>query len=286
MDGKCKYRLLLFSLFYLIIPSSFTQSVYVGSTPGDSPVRTWLNIPPEIKIDFIRWELNLNSSSTYSVKINYGEGQPNTLGFKNGGKFSAIEGNYKTYSRDNLKVLNLIYKSSILSLVELNENLLHLLTSANKLMAGNGGWSYTLSRKQAVETNQSFVFEKISINKEDEIIFEGRTPCKELAEDYQITADRECIKLKWLLTLKRDKKTFEPTSYTLSRTLERSRLIHGKWKIVSAVSGAQIIELYSENGDLSVLLLIGDENVLFFLSKKRKLFTGNKDFSYTLNRRL
>lgn len=287
LDGKCIYRLFLFSLIYLIIPSSFTQSVYVGSTPADPPVRTWINIPQDIKIDFIRWELNLNPSYNYSLKINYGEGQPNSPGFKNGGNFSTIQGVYKISGRNNIKVLTLTYKSSNLSFAGINENLIHLLTASNKLMVGNGGWSYTLNRKQPVETKQPLtVFENISIPKEDEIIFEGRTPCKELAEDYNITAERECLKLKWLLKLKRDKKTFEATSYTLSRTLERSRLIQGKWKIVSAASGEQIIELYSENGDLSVLLLTGDENVLFFISKHRKLFTGNKDFSYTLNRRL
>ena len=259
----------------------------MGSTPGDPPIRTWFNIPQDIKIDFIRWELNLHPSNKYSVKINYGEAQPNTLGFKNGGKFSTVQGTYKISAQNNIKLLKLSNQSSNLSLVELNENLLHLLTTTNKLMIGNGGWSYTLNRKQPVFTDQRLtIFEKISIPKQVETIFEGRTPCKELAEDYNITPERECIKLKWLLKLKRDKKTFEPTSYTLSRTLERSRLIQGKWKIVSGVSGEQIIELYSENGELSVLLLIGDENVLFFISKQRKLFTGNKDFVYTLNRRL
>ena len=209
------------------------------------------------------------------------------MGFKNGGKFSTIEGDYKISSRNNLNVLNLTNKSSTLSLIEINENLLHLLTGTNKLMVGNGGWSYTLNRKQPIEMNQPLtVFQKSSTPKVVEITYEGRTPCKELAEDYNITHEKECLKLKWLIKLYRDKKTFEPTTYTISRTLERSKLIQGKWKIVTDASGAQIIELYSETGDLSVLLLTGNENVLFFMSKKRKLFTGNKDFSYTLNRRL
>jgi hypothetical protein len=32
-------------------------------------------------------------------------------------------------------------------------------------------------------------------------------------------------------------------------------------------------------------LLAADENVLFFLDKNQKLYVGNEDFSYTLNRK-
>ena len=55
--------------------------------------------------------------------------------------------------------------------------------------------------------------------------------------------------------------------------------------MVTGANGAQIIELLSEKGEVSVVLLAADENVLLFLDKQRRLFTGNKDFSYGLNRK-
>ncbi len=49
----------------------------------------------------------------------------------------------------------------------------------------------------------------------------------------------------------------------------------------------QIIHLLSENGEISVKLLPAgeNENVLFFLNMEGFPFTGNENFSYTLNKR-
>lgn len=284
MRRKGIYGLFLCFIFSV---NSYTQSIFTGSTPADAPVRTFLKIDEQIAIDFIRWQLNLEPSGKYLININYGEGQPNTMGFKNGGKFVELSGEYKTTSGNDLKITTLTGSGAGLAFVHLNDNLLHMLSSANKLMRGNGGWSYTLSKKDPVDQRSSLpVFKKNVSLREKEMIFEGRSPCQELAKAYNITnAERECFKLKWLLTLKRDKNSHQPSTYTLSRTLERSRILEGKWKLITGENGAKIIELLTEKGDVSVVLLAADEDVLFFLDKQHKLFTGNKDFSYTLNRR-
>ncbi len=279
----------IYGLFLCLILSlnSYAQSIFTGSTPADAPVRTFLKIDNRIPIDFIRWQLNLEPSGKYLININYGEGQPNTLGFKNGGKFAELSGEYTTGSANDPKIITLKSSAGSLALVHLNNNLLHLLTSENRLLRGNGGWNYILSRKDPVDQVSSLpVLNKNVLLQESEMIFEGRTPCEELSKDYGITnADRGCFKLKWLLTLRRDKNTRQPSTYTLSRTLERSRLLEGKWRMVTGENGAQIIELLSEKGDVSVVLLAADEHVLLFLDKQRRLFNGNKDFSYALNRR-
>ena len=282
--GKEIYGLLL---CFILSFNRYAQSIFTGSTPADAPVRTFLKIDQQIPIDFIRWQLNLEPSGKYLININYGEGQPNTLGFKSGGKLAEVSGEYTTRTDSNLKIITLKSSTGSLALIYLNDNLLHFLTAEKKLLRGNGGWNYILSRKDPVDRVSSLpvVNRKVSLG-ENEIIFEGRTPCEELAKDYGITnAERECFKLKWLLTLRRDKNTGQPSTYTLSRTLERSRLLEGKWRMVTGDNGAQIIELLSEKGEVAVVLLAADEGVLLFLDKQRRLFTGNKDFSYALNRR-
>jgi hypothetical protein len=47
---------------------------------------------------------------------------------------------------------------------------------------------------------------------------------------------------------------------------------------------AIIYQLDPGKPEQSISLLIADENVAFFLDGNNKLFTGNKNFSYTLDR--
>ena len=67
-----------------------SRIVLVGSTPGDALIKSLLTIKPEKQIDFIRWDLSLNEaengSKNFVLNIVFGEGQPNTRGFKGGGE--------------------------------------------------------------------------------------------------------------------------------------------------------------------------------------------------------
>ncbi len=172
----------------------------------------FLNIPADSKIDFIRWELDLTIPDKFNFKANYGEGQPNTLGFKNGGMSIESEGTYAITKNNHHEIFQLKYKNSTISLLKLTDNLLHFLTNENKLMIGNGGWSFTLNKKNPVkEKNSDLAIIQQPGSRVRETIYEGRTPCKALAEDYKIALERECLKLKWLLTLKRDPQTLKPS---------------------------------------------------------------------------
>jgi hypothetical protein len=274
-----------------------SKIVLVGSTPGDSLIKSLLAINPQSQVDFIRWELILNQSEndlkTYVLNVAFGEAQPNTNGFKGGGEKLSLEGIYTVsknqrgdvYELKNEKKLNTI------SLVKLNDNLFHLLTPGNKLMVGNGGWSYTLNRKDS-PANSSAVLPSwktfLPDNTAQQVIFEGRTPCFDFAKQYNLQVKNDCIKLKWKLTLFRDSKTNQPTTYVLQKPLNRPNIIEGKWTIIKGIktnSEAVIYRLDPDKPDESISFWVGDENVLFFLDKKNNLFTGNGDFSFTLNRR-
>ena len=62
------------------------DTALTASTPCDSFIRSALGIPQAPLIDFIRWRLVLSEDMRFSLHIHFGEGKPNTNGFKNGGR--------------------------------------------------------------------------------------------------------------------------------------------------------------------------------------------------------
>jgi hypothetical protein len=273
----------------------------VASTPGDEGIKSLLAISPGTKVDFIRWNLILTSAISanqqFTLNINYGEAQPNTLGFKNGGEKKSIAGEY-TISQDTKSINGEVYhlKSTSLpspiSIVKLGDNVYHFLTHQKQLMVGNAGWSYTLNRKEPL-TNVSSDFPSLAMlsdvpeDTSQQIIFVGRTPCFDIAKEQNLTVPLDCIKLKWDLILNRDPKTLKPATYTLRRTDHRQSDLTGKWTIKKGISSnphVVIYELDPDKPEQSISLLLGDENVAFLLNKDNNFFTGNENFSYTLNR--
>ncbi|HSK70249.1 MAG TPA: hypothetical protein VK892_01040 [Pyrinomonadaceae bacterium] len=274
-----------------------SKIVLVGSTPGDALIKSLLTISPDKQIDFIRWNLTLNQtendSKTFVLNISFGEGQPNTSGFKGGGESFSMKGVYTISKSQNREIYQLkSEKTQIpISLIKLNENLFHLLTPDHKLLVGNGGWSYTLNRKDSpAESSRILPSWTVSLPKEtsQQVIYEGRTPCLDFIKQYNLQVENDCFKLKWKLTLLRDSKTNQPTTYILQTTLNRPNTIEGKWTIIKSAKTnpeAIIYQLNPERPGESISFLVGDENVLFFLDKEFQLFIGNGDFSFTLNRR-
>ena len=292
--------------------NSSSEIMLVASTPGDSIIKSLLTIPPDTKVDFIRWNLAFkkgeNDSKIFLLNINFGVGQANTTGFIGDGQKLTLEGKYtvsKSYNGNvNTEVYN--FKSDkpniAISLVKLNDNLFHILTPDNKLMVGNGGWSYSLNRKEPhLETSKDLHLPNIPsllINdKAQQAIFEGRTPFREFANEYHLLIDTSCFKLKWRITFNKDPKTLMPTTYSLRRVEPinnpLSNIDHhlteleGKWTILKGTkndSTSIVYQLDPDKPEQSIFLLVGDENVLFLLDKNLRLFVGNKDFSYTFNR--
>lgn len=275
--------------------------ILVASTPGDEQIKSLLAISPDTKVDFIRWNLiftnTTSSKQTFSLNINYGEAQPNTLGFKNGGEKKSIDGEY-TISKDKGSINGEVYRLKSMKLpteilmIKLSDNIYHLLTPQKHLMVGNGGWSYTLNRKEPL-TNISTDLPALTMlsnlpeDTAQQIIFDGRTPCLDIAKEKNLTVPSDCFKLKWKLILNRDSKTLQPTTYALKRTDHRQSDITGKWTIKKGISSnpnAFIYQLDPDKPEQSIYLLLGDENVAFLLHKDNEFFIGNENFSYTLNR--
>jgi hypothetical protein len=294
-----------FLAFILILPFGSSCSAtggsaevtLVGSTPGDEFIKSALNIDPKTSVDFIRWNLILNSNqqNSFVLNIDFGESQPNTSGFKGGGETLFFEGAYRIIKNNGQNINGEIYQLSSdklptgLSMIKIDDNLFHLLTTENRLMTGNGGWSYTLNRKQPIRPAglPASTTELASMNDTwVQAIFGGRTPCLDIAKENNLTVAADCFKLKWKLTLNRDPRTLLPTTYLLQTTFNRASDIVGKWTITKAASnpGAIIYQLYNPKEEKTFSLLAGGDNVLFFLKKNSELYVGNGDFSFTLDK--
>jgi hypothetical protein len=118
-------------------------------------------------------------------------------------------------------------------------------------------------------------------------VFDGRTPCQELAKmlDEKVP---DCTKIKWRLTLFVDSATHKPDSYTLEGFMrQRGTPRKGPWSIIKGSNedpDATIYRLDASDGKAPLFLLKVDDNVLYFLDSEKKHLVGNKDFSYALNR--
>jgi hypothetical protein len=281
------------------------ELILVASTPGDEAMKSMLAIPVATKVDFIRWHLTLGemrtnaTEDTFSLNIIYGEGEPGTPGFKNGGEKREIRGSYSITKSNDQKLHGALYHLKSFQLpgeiafVKLNENLYHLLTSSAELMIGNGGWSYSLNRKVPVKearplpllTNTSNIFSDTS----RQVIYDGRTPCQTFASDHLMKASSECFKLKWRLVLNRDPVTHAPTTYKMRKVVDNAfKDVTGSWSITKGVPGNSkvlIIRIDPGKGKETISLLVGDSNVLFLLDTEDKLYAGNGDWSYTLNKK-
>ncbi len=265
----------------------------VGCTPGDDLIKSQLGIQLVTKIDFIRWDLRFDKSNAFVLNIKFGENQPNTLGFVSGGQSKDFKGTYTISKNSNNEVYHLKAEQLKITLVKLNENLFHLLTEENKLMVGNGGWSYTLNNKnptKVISNLPSLTALNNPINeKVIHVIYDGRTPCQEFATEHQMDVSEACFKLKWKLTLNRDSITFNPTTYSIRKVVDGiARDITGTWTIIKGTKSNPDVIIYQLDPDKpnqTVSLFVGDENVLFFLHKDKNLFVGNDNFSFTLNKR-
>jgi hypothetical protein len=257
----------------------FKESVYVGCTPVESTVRKFFGISLTDSIDFMRWKVRLQFD-TYNVTVEYGLSKNGTPGFTNG-KQIVLTGKLKREGNH----IDLVNQSRSLSILSINNNLLHLLDEKQNPLIGNGGYSYGLSNIQAVKSAQINVPARNYIFN-DYQVYEGRTPCQELSAIAGMNKGPDCNKMKWYMILYTDPKTHEPSYYLKGgRSYRKETMEKGKWKVSRGKDGRMIYTLSPEKEPWSFYLVQVDDNILVFTDKEGNLLVGNEDFSYTLNRR-
>ena len=273
----------LYSFFILILFASCAsgkEKKYIGCTPANQVVRSFLGISRSDSVDFIRWRITIENDK-YNLKCNYGIGKQNTNGFINGGKWIELNGNLEKeknyYSLQN--------GNNFLKVLELNADLIHLLDGERKMLVGTGGWSYTLNLEKASITDQVNIISKKDVL-QDSMAFHGRTLCG----DFSINRPGPvCTKMKWSIVFYANAGKNEPTTYLLNHSRAHPLEYPGKtgtWKIVTGKDGRIIYELKPDNENTPTYLLKLDENTLIFTDAKGNLLVGNEDFSFTLSRKL
>jgi hypothetical protein len=288
--------------------------VFVGTSPCDAVARRPLGIPATADCEMVKWNLTFYQEpgtlapTIYELNFTYGMAQPNTNGFKNGGTKVERKGKWAMARGTRTDSSSFVYKldaersEESISIVKLDDSLLHLLDADRSLAVGTAGWSYTFSRTEpqrlqtsppsaAVTSPAQTTSTKSSSPQAaaSSVLgrFVGRSPCAEVAREMNQTVEADCMKVKWDLTLYQDSKTFAPTTYTLDGTLYRDQTRKGTWKMFRGTGtnpGSVIYQLDRGASQGSLLFLKADNNILYFLDRSRNLLVGNYDFSYTLNR--
>lgn len=268
--------LLLLFLSLFVSPFEIGSEIdFTASTPANNTVREFLGISQNDSIDFIRWQLTITDRKQFDVVCTYGIGKPNTNGFING---KVAE--YKGTVEFNEGTLTLKHGDKILSMLALNQNVLHLLNKDGTMMVGNGGWSYTLnstnlpisSQVELTTTNASF---------RDSIVFEGRTPCRGIEELLYLKTRPECYKKKWLVYLYKDAGSTTSGTYKIGKIEPKI----GRWKLKENNLNRPIYSLDLGNGN-TLDLLHADNNIVYIMDTKGGIMVGDQDFSYSLNRRI
>lgn len=261
----------------------------VGSTPGDAEIKKMLGVPVDMPVDTFRWDVALKPDKTFNIDLVYGVSKPNTRDLQIDHKLS-LAGNYTVSMSEDGRIRREIYHlkndRAALSIIKINADIFHILAGDGKLLGTYNGWSYTLNNKNPMAAQNNFlpVVADVTDERSAQTVFGGRTPCTEIATKFNIKVPKGCFKLKWKLTLNRDQKTFAPTTYTLQRADLYPKLIEGKWAIQDR-AGAKVYQLDPDKPDQTISLLRVDENVMYFLDKNQRLFVGDKEFSYTIDKK-
>ncbi len=282
--------------------------VFQGITPCGNTERSVPQISTNATCEMMIWHLLLNQDpatgkpTRYELHSSYGMSQPNTNGIAGGGTKIDLEGSWTilrgTKNNPDAVVYQLNPDDPKLSIyfLKMGDSLLHVLTPEKTMMVGNGGWSYTLNRTDRKEKpdptapEADAVIERIAHPAIGDGsgtlgVFQGRTSCHDIVYAFTgIQRDPACMKVKWQLTLYKDPKTDQPTTYQFKGTTTTRE---GTWTTIRSPKthpGAIIYALIPGSSEHPVYFLKADDNHLFLLNCKLNFVIGDPLWSFTLSK--
>ena len=266
---------------WLIAVSSSSDAKYVGSTPCDAFVRQFVGIPAAAECERISWKVLIPATDRgrFTLDVVYGMQANSAPGFAGGGTPLQLRGvvNRIAAKRPAYR-LNAGGRSVVF--VTLDPNLIHLLDGDGKLMLGNPGWSYTLSRSPAVVASAAApTFQPERELRNVAGVFEGRTPCEALEVDLGRRRNPECTKAKWRIT-------FNDGRYVLEGFGYRNPPRTGTWRTLSDSRDSQAVVVELDPGQQPRFLRFRfeDNRLLIFLDRQGNPLVGDEYQSYTLNK--
>jgi hypothetical protein len=272
--------------------------IFVGTTPCGAPVRSFLGIPASDKCDTVRWDLSLalrvnrTTGPNLSATAEYGAAGKPLKKLKREGLWTVGVG---TPEHSDARVYELKRGKAKLALWRVTDETVHLLNAKRELLVGNGRSGYALSIALADQPPANpripleLRYKPVQPASGPSVygVFEGTTPCA-LAQFIGIPVPGACGSISWRLTLFQDSATHLTTRYRLESGLFPTASREGA---VTSLPGtpfdasAKVLRLEAPADAQPVYLMLGDDNVLFFLDQAGKLGLGNRDNNYTLNRR-
>jgi hypothetical protein len=271
---------------------------FIGTTPCDALPRRFLGIGTDSPCERISWQLALakdpqtGQPDAFSLTAVHGMQMVNAPGFVDGGSTVRLTGRWSIAAGTRTNPKAIIYRlaaerQAYAEFARIGGNLLHLLSDDRSLSVGNAGWSYTLNRvggtpDRALSTP---VVSEQTVHKHAAGVFEGRTPCQDVARELKVSVGSDCTKMKWRLTLLENPATGTPTTYKLEGTIYRRAPRTGTWGIFRDPGTTAIVyRLDPDESGGSLSLLKADDNILFLITRAGDWFVGDGSFSYTLNR--
>ena len=118
-------------------------------------------------------------------------------------------------------------------------------------------------------------------------VFDGRTPCQELAKQFNEPVTADCFKIKWRLKLYKNGADTTAGTYSLEGFKFRGdNILKGTWQIIKgskAYPNAIVYQLHHSIKS-NLYFLKADDDVLFFLDNNKNIIVGDRHFSYALYR--
>jgi hypothetical protein len=263
---------------------------FEGVTPCSGVATPLPQIPAGTRCEQAIWQLDLfqeassGAPTTYALHGAYGVPRQGTPGLAAGSKAITMQGRWSVVSGTRPDPQAVVYRldgdaGASVSFVMLSPHLLHLLASDGTPRVGNASWSYTLNRTDRPAPP--------SVPRGSSLrgVYEGRTPCHAITLRFtETTPYPDCRRIKWRLSLYRDRATGAPTSYHYQGTYT----VHqGTWQVVRGAPGrpaADVYRLQPDGGRPPISFLKVGADHLFVLDEQLEPLAGNALFSYTLSR--
>jgi len=286
-------------------PIQQSRTTFIGTTPCGDLVRAFVGgMQAGARCHAIRWELTLGTAedaNRWRLTAVYGVPPETNPGAMIDGPRVTKQGAFTSSTVQRLGAESTVFRLTgdagpSIAFAQIGSDLVNLARDDGSLVPGTSGWSYTLTRADRVEppvveiaraSEGSYTLSPKETGSQVFGIFGGRSPCAGLARELKLTDADGCVRVKWRVTLLKDPRTDQPTTYKVENSLNRGRAWTGAWRIVRGAPGfpdATVYHLDAEASHGPILLLRGDDNLVLFLNQQRQPLPGTADFSYTLTR--
>lgn len=115
-------------------------------------------------------------------------------------------------------------------------------------------------------------------------VFEGRTPCGELALAFTGFPRAHCEKIKWRIVLLGDRRTGQPDSYFFKGTRSSRQGPLTLRRGTATDPTAMVYQFHADIPQGSISFMAVDNNVLLLLDPRLHVMVGDASWSYVLNR--